>query len=614
MNIHGLFTKKSRQRPGRRGAHIRIQGTPGNAARMEEDALAADDVPASVPSSLPHSPQFNVKVSSRASDRAVHERQAFSPPTAKLGLEDDTNFRRAEVRGGRSQDAGHTLVHRASPALERDAHARRVKMNRAQAGKRTPEHHVLMPGLFAGTGEGRYSDLGLGDPWSNMVSSSPRPDERLGTPDNAAPRLQQIKTKHVSLSEKRQQSKLPDQSQSRSADARLRRQTALESPFEKKPSYPTLVGFTPVQESLFAESRPRSSNKTKISRSLFGGTSDSTPSLRGAQSEDSLNSLAAIEAIKDLALPSHLRLPGKKMTEHEAAAWLDRWVQSFDIEQGAFSSSGVFAEVKLQEMLEVDSISAIRKGQPQLVTGSARQPNGFRTAVCFNLLDRIWPQLGMWAPLVKILRDEIAQSVYVGLDVEEMDRCIDKHSHDLHYAFKAAPYFVDNLHLFEKIQTMKSGYEDAQERTRLAEEETKLLREEVTILEARLAGFGLRVQMLESEMMHEKEDRHRKESQMLEEMHQLREKVMQGQIAAAQLRATAGTQGGSGGGGDGGGGAVGGRREYSTPASPVAQVAAQNHAVPSGSHFVESQMAVSTCRAAVFLSVSSLHHVPRSGH
>ena len=148
---------------------------------MEDEALAAEDVPAALPSSVQSTPQINVKVSSRASDRAVHERQAFSPPTARLGLEDDdTNFARAEVHGVRSQVSFHSLVYRdPSPALERDAHSRRVKMNKAQAGKRTPERHDF---------------------------SSPRSDERSGTPDNAAPRLQPIKIKHASLSEKRQPS------------------------------------------------------------------------------------------------------------------------------------------------------------------------------------------------------------------------------------------------------------------------------------------------------------------------------------------------------------------------------------------------------------------------
>ena len=94
-----------------------------------------------------------------------------------------------------------------------------------------------------------------------------------------------------------------------------------EAPFQKKPQYSALLHFNAVDNNTTPDSRQRPSNKTKISRSLFGGTGDETclysaPNLSFLHSDDErFDSLAAIEAVKDLAMPPHLRLPGRKMNE-----------------------------------------------------------------------------------------------------------------------------------------------------------------------------------------------------------------------------------------------------------------------------------------------------------
>ena len=87
---------------------------------------------------------------------------------------------------------------------------------------------------------------------------------------------------------------------------------------------------------------------------------------------------------------------------------------------------------------------------------------------------------------------------------------------------------------------------------------------------------------------------------MLEEMQQLREKVMQGQIAAAQLRAGAGKSGAQGSsseeGSTGPSAAQQGEAEkIAMPGSPLAHIPVVHEQAMSGSHFVESQMSVSIC-------------------
>ena len=114
---------------------------------------------------------------------------------------------------------------------------------------------------------------------------------------------------------------------------RTETQRATVGDFSKKPYYPTLLGFRQVDNDSQLEKIGRASNKSKIARSFFGGTGEDTNIIMPHQQEASLNSLAAIEAVKDLELPSCLRIPGKKMTEQETAAWLERWVEDLDAER-----------------------------------------------------------------------------------------------------------------------------------------------------------------------------------------------------------------------------------------------------------------------------------------
>ena len=311
---------------------------------------------------------------------------------------------------------------------------------------------------------------------------------------------------------------------------RTETQRATVGDFSKKPHYPTLLGFRQVDNDNQLEKIGRASNKSKIARSFFGGTGEDTSIIMPHQQEASLNSLAAIEAVKDLELPSRLRIPGKKMTEQETAAWLERWVEDFDAERSLFTSGNNFTEIKLNEMLEVQSISAHRTGK----IPSPGKPNAFRTAVCFSLLDRICPHLGTFAPIVNRLREEIAKSVYANLEQSDMNGCLDETSKALHYAFKAAPYFVDNVRLMETIQSMRAGYQDAQDRMQRAEAETKQLREDLVVLEARLDGYRMRIQTLGSELSHVQEERYKREALMMAEMQQMREKVVQAEFEAAQ--------------------------------------------------------------------------------
>ena len=354
----------------------------------------------------------------------------------------------------------------------------------------------------------------------------------------------------------------------------------LEPPFEKKPLYPLLVNFTKVQQRPVTagmigggvRSPVRAANKAKITRSLFGGKGDETSSFSSDSQSDfqfvsehpeSQDSVSTIEAVKDMGMLPNLRLPGK-MTEREAAVWLDRWVDSFNDEQGLFSSTSNFTDIKFLEMLEVDNISVLttshvaRKSKMPPSDLDTRKPNAFRTAVCFNLFDRIVPQLGSFAPLVKRLLEEIAKSVYSGLKVSDMQRYLEGNSKDTHYAFKAVPYFVDNIRLMEKVQDMKDGFLEARERMRLAEEQSKRLREELVNMEARLDGYRMRVQTMEVEFTREQEERFKEKRHMLGEMQQLRDKIVQAAINAAQMRANAAGDGDEGGGAGGGGGGGGG--------------------------------------------------------
>ena len=489
------------------------------------------------------SPIMEVRVRRSPERRPSPERRNLSPPRLNLEIVEDSSLKSSSLRkelslsrGGMRAPANSGGSSPVTWSIDRDTR-KHAQQNQSRS-KASHDEYRLTPDMGFFICDVRHHHHNVDVIRAQAGAGSKTTQDRFGIQQcRAMPRV------------KTAQSYGGDRAPSRNkppinpADRRRGIEACHSPPFEKKPKYPVLVNVTTVESALpdVPSNAARSTNKTKISRSLFVSSGEDASNVSSsAHYEASLDSLAAVQAIKDLALPPHLLVAGKKMTEQETAAWLDRWVDCFNVEQGMFTSGSNFTEIKFQEMAEAESVSALRKGHASQGKKDDHKPNAFRTAVCFNLLDRICPQLGTFAPIVKKLRDEIAKSVYAGLEVADIERSLDKRSNELHYAFKTAPYFVDNVRLLETIQVMRDGYQEAMARMHRAEEKAKLAQDEILNLEARLDGFRMQVQTLETELSHAEEERARKESQLLAEMQQLRDKIIAGAIAAAQLRANAG--------------------------------------------------------------------------
>jgi hypothetical protein len=495
--------------------------------------------------------------------------EAVSPPQAAMGLDNLPDSMSAHGRkrpathnkGPAKQvpgAAGAAMPKRSASAIER-GEARRHQVQQQQGAPKGRDaraeqaHDVrrLLMGLVVGNSRHAQPELHPGDPWQKLPSTSSGRGETPSastTPllDNSQPaspdsfRLMPLKGKQLSITGEREpRFKGPGRTPLSDGDAQLCSPSDCR-PSDKKPQYPVLVNFTPVAETGAPDDvrrRARLANKTKISRSLFGGTGDESLLVQAEHRKASWDSTAALEGVKDFAMPSHAELPGRNMSEKEAEVWLNRWVETLSVEEELFTSTINFAEIKFHELLEADNISELRKGLSAPAASADRKPNAFRTAVCFILLDRILPRLGSFAPMIKKLREEIAKSVYSGLNVADMDKSMGVlKSKEPHYALNAEPFFVNNARLLQKIQSMKDRFNDALERMRVAEEEAMQLRNQVASLDARLTGLQMQLQVAAMERSHDQEDFHKRETLLLTEMQQLRDKATQAAVAAAQVR------------------------------------------------------------------------------
>ena len=549
----------------------------GGAGVAAEASFASNMSSDEVPPPSAGTPLVHVRITSRHEDA---ERRPMSPPRAALGLDDvpdgagESPTSTQATRSGPAHRAagvqGAAMAKRGAPARRPQAQQQGAprggdaRAEQARAVRAQLLAHGSDMGLFVGNARNARPAPHPGDPWQKLPSnpagrgttpsaaSTPLYEQSSPTASPAAPdsfRLEPLQARQVSLAgETEHRFKRSARAPVGDGDAE-RRSIPDHAPFEKKPQYPVLVNFTAVAETGAPDGvrrRARLSNKTKISRSLFGVSADESLLARADSSNVRLDSTAALEAVKDFAVPSHSELPGKNMTEREAEMWLDRWVDSLNVEEDLFTSTSTFAEIKLQEMLEADSISELRKGFSAPADSADLKPNAFRTAVCFLILDRMLPRLGSFAPMVKKLREEIAKSVYTGLNAADLRKDVgEMKSKEMHYAFQSVPFFVDNVRLVKTMQSMKDRFNEAQERTRVAEEQATQLREQVASLEARLCGLQMQLQVNVLERNHDKEDFHKRETMLLAEMQQLRDKAVASALAAAQSRAQA-----SGGGAD----------------------------------------------------------------
>jgi len=533
-------------------------------AGVSAEASFASNVSLESVSTMDVTPFVEVRITSHQTSKngeASPGRRSVSPPRAALGLDNVPEGmsahgveRLATHKKGPAKQvpgaAGAAMPKRSASAIERgEARRRQVQQQQGSPKGRdarevqTRDVRRLLMGLFVGNSRHAQPELHPGDPWQKLTptaSTTPLLDtSQPASPDSF--RLTPLKGKQLSITGEREP-RFKGPGRTPIGDGEAQHLSVVSEapsdylPSNKKPQYPVLVNFTPVAEPGAPDDvrrRARLSNKTKISRSLFGGTGDESL-VQAEHRKASWDSTAALEGVKDFAMPSHLELPGRNMSEKEAEIWLSRWVDTLSVEEELFTSTINFAEIKFHEILEADNISELRKGLSAPSASTDRKPNAFRTAVCFILLDRILPRLGSFAPMIKKLREEIAKSVYSGLNVADMDKSMGVlKSKEPHYAFNAEPFFVNNVRLLEKIQSMKDRFNDALERTRVAEEEAMQLRDQVASLDARLAGLQMQLQVAAMERSHDQEDFHKRETMLLTEMQQLRDKATQAAVAAA---------------------------------------------------------------------------------
>mmetsp|Transcript_3756 Transcript_3756/g.13461 ORF Transcript_3756/g.13461 Transcript_3756/m.13461 type:complete len:959 (+) Transcript_3756:729-3605(+) len=240
---------------------------------------------------------------------------------------------------------------------------------------------------------------------------------------------------------------------------------------------------------------------------------------QGSEASTSFSTITMSEVLRDLETSSKRRISDK-----HAAKLFEQWFRDLSVDK-KFQSSSNFAEVKLKELTRSGPTA---NGNADFSTAEEANTETLRIAFAFELLDKLSNSRNSAAPLLRMIRNELLKAVYSGIEAEDLA------GPRLNFLLDKTPLFVENQLLTETVHSINSRIQQAEKAARRDERRILELEEEVEHATARLEGYKLRIQTVESEFEHEREDRAKKESLLFQELQQLREKLLQGHVVSSQ--------------------------------------------------------------------------------